>query len=244
MTHLIPPSLRPFLPAMFRQLPALLLFLAAGLFTPTFARAQALPPILAPVSYATSVDLAAGLAPFSIEFDRAPDLLTVDAFLRQADGFQFWTDTVSADPLTSTYDGLFGLGPLGTQAVLTAVSIPATGLLNYIWPRDATYTGPRDSGGWGEVQAQGAYALDGATVSFDVPLSVLNATADGNFYYVFETFQYSEGGSINYFGTSGQDYCVSCVPEPAPLLLLGIGICVLAALARRARPHPNRFAAR
>lgn len=244
MKHCIPPSIRRCLHFVFRPLPPLLLCLASGLFAPTVADAQTLPPILAPVSYATSVDVAAGRARFSIEFDRTPDLLTLDAFSNQADTFQFWTDTVSADPLTSTLDGLVGAGPLGTQAVLTAVSIPATGLLDYIWPRDASYTGPRDSGGWGEVQAQGAYFLDGETVSFEVPLSVLNATADGNFYYVFETFQYGAGGAVNYFGTSGQEYCVSCVPEPATVLLLGIGLVLLAAMARHARPQPIRFATR
>lgn len=164
--------------------------------------------------------------------------------MRQAGTFQFWTDTVSADPLTSTYDGLFDAGPLGTQSVLTAVSIPTTRLLDFIWPRDATYTGPRDSGGWGQVQAQGAYVLDADTVSFDVPLSVLNASADGNFYYVFETFQYGGGGTINYFGTSGQEYCVSCVSEPAAVMLLAAGLLLLTTVARRAKPSRNRFALR
>lgn len=207
--------------------------LAASALAP--AGAQSLRAPIAPLSYATSVDLAAGTATFSVRFDRTPDLLTVDAFLRQADTFQFWTDTASTDPIGSTLDGITGQGPLGTQSVLTAVDIPATGQMTYIWPQDGSYTGPRDSGGWGQIQASGDYLLAADdTVSFSVPLSVLRA-ADGVFYYAFETFQYGAGGGTDYFGVSGQTYWVSCVPEPSAAMLLAGGLLPMASLARRRR---------
>jgi hypothetical protein len=197
------------------------------------ACAQALPPVIQPVSYETSIDLSAGLAHFSIRFDRAPDLATGDQFFRPADTFQFWTDTASDDPIGSIYAGIEGYGPLGTQAVLTAANVPSTGSLTYIWPQLLSYTGPRDPGGWGSIESEGAYTLGpDNSVSFDVPLSLLHAS-DGVFNYVFRTYQYGGGGLIDYAGISGQEYFVSCVPEPSEILLLGSGLAVLAFMARR-----------
>jgi hypothetical protein len=204
-----------------------------GVFVLAPACAQALPPIIQPVWYATSVDSSAGMAHFSIRFDRAPDLVTADEFFRSADGFQFWTDTASDDPIGSTYAGILGEGPLGTQAVLTNTNIPGTGSLAVIWPQDPSYTGPRDPGGWGSIEAYGDYTLGpDNSVSFDLPLSLLHA-ADGVFYYVFETYQYGAGGLIDYAGISGQEYFVTYVPEPAEVLLLASGLAVLAFMARR-----------
>src|SRR5438094_333479 len=68
-----------------RALPAILACLC-GLSTLAPAHAaDALPPIIAPLWYGSTIDMTAGMANFSIGFDRRPDLLTVDSFLRQAD---------------------------------------------------------------------------------------------------------------------------------------------------------------
>jgi len=217
-----------------KTLPAILVL---GLAALAPAHAQTPAPIAA-VHYGSTVDLGTGMAHFALQFDRAPDLFTVDAVSRQADTFQFWTDTVAADPIASTDAGVAGAGPLGTQAVLTAVDIPSTGKLTYIWPQDPGYTGPRDSGGWGIVEAQGAYVLSGDTVTFDVPLSLLRAP-DGKFYYGFETYQYGAWAGVDYFGEAGKDYWVTCVPEPSQALLLLAGLAALAAGLRRRRSSPR-----
>jgi hypothetical protein len=206
------------------------------------AYAQSDGAAIKPVWYASTIDPDAGLARFSVRFDRMPDLLSVDDAFRPADSFQFWTDTTSSNPIESVYAGLQGSGPLGTQSVLTSVDIPASGTMTYIWPRDASYTGPRDSGGWGSIEGHGAYTLEAdGTVSFDVPLSLLHA-ADGFFYYAFETFRYGAIGSIDYFGIGGQEYSVSCVPEPSEALLLLAGLVVMPAMLRRGR-RTRRFVA-
>jgi hypothetical protein len=200
----------------------------------------ALPPVIAPLWYGSSVDMGAGMARFSIGFDRRPDLLTVDAFARQADSFQFWTDTRSRDPIADTYAALAGSVPLGTQSVVTAVEIPGTGKMATVWPQDATYAGPRDSGGWGIVEGRSSYTLGLDNVlSFDVPLALLHA-ADGVFAYGFETYQYGGWDGVDYFGVSGKDYLISCVPEPSAPLLMGAGLLALGAFARRRAPARAR----
>jgi hypothetical protein len=199
-----------------------------------------LPPgVIQPVWYASTVDMAAGTATFSVRFDRAPDLLTVDEVFRQADAFQYWTDTVSADPIGSTYDGIFGTGPLGTQSVIATGAIPLNGQLTYIWPTLLSDPAPRDPGGWGTVQAYGGYRLAGDTVSFDVSLVLLHAQADGRFNYAFETYQFGAGGTVDYLGVSGQAYEVPAVPEPSPSAMLGVGMLLLGVRAA-ARRHGRR----
>jgi len=198
------------------------------------ARAESPPDILTPVSYATNVDLAAQIATFAIRFDRAPDFFTLDEFERPADQFQFWTDTVSLDPIQSTYAGILGTGPLGTQMMVTTTAIPVNNQLSYVWPQLITDPGPKDPGGWGSIEAYAGYTLVGDTVSFDVPLALLRAP-DGHFNYAFQTARYGLGGAVSYFGVSGEEYTLPCVPEPAHAGMLGAGMLLLAGAARRGR---------
>lgn len=226
---------------------ALLACLLCGWYVPS--RAQALPPVIAPLSYGSTVDLNAGTARFSIRFDRRPDLFTVDAYGRQADSFQYWTGATARNPIEAAFGAVYGLGPADGLDVLTAVDIPATGRLTYVDVRDPGYTGPRDSGGWGQVVGRGAYRLDkDGTVSFEVPLSLLHAR-DGVFAYGFETYQYGAGGLADYFGVAGRTYVLapaplgpalfgsaplSPVPELPAFALLAAGLPLLA--TRKPRP--------
>jgi len=211
--------------------------LACGLlllFATAPARAEAPPGYLVPVSYGTTVDLAAGIATFAIRFDRTPDFINDANPTLEGDAFQFWTDTVSTDPIRSTYDGILGRGPLGTQMMVTTRAIETTNQLLYVWPQLQTDPGPKDPGGWGSIVAYADYTLAADnTLSFDVPLALLRAP-DGHFNYVFQTYQFNDGGFINYAGVSGETYPMPCVPEPSAALLLAAGL-ILPALARRRR---------
>ena len=78
--------------------PMLAGILAVACATPAFAD----PGVIVPIWYSSSVDLSAGLATFTVQFDRAPDLYTTDAFFRQADNFQFWTDSEAPNAVART----------------------------------------------------------------------------------------------------------------------------------------------
>jgi hypothetical protein len=194
------------------------------------AGAHAEPGFLVPVRYATAVNFTAGLATFTIGFDRTPEFFNVADPALPGDDFQFWTDTVSTEPIESTYAGLFGTGPLGTQMMVTTTAIRDRNQVTLVWPQLLTDPGPKDPGGWGSVEAYADYTLtDDNTLSFDVPLALLRAP-DGRFNYVFETFQYAAGGYIDYYGVSGQAYPV---PEPSMALLFAAGMALLAPMRRR-----------
>lgn len=217
--------------------------LACGLllFALAPARAAPAPGLIEPLAYGTTIDLDAGTATFAIHFGRTPDFFTLDDVGRAADAFQFWTDTLSTDPIRSTYDGILGTGPLGTQMMVTTSYLPATNMLSYIWPQLLTDPGPRDPGGWGSVEAYAGYALaPDNTLSFDVPLALLHAV-DGQFNYVFFTTRYGASGQDTYFGSSGLDY-VPCVPEPAHGAMFGAGMLLLAGVGRHSRRHDSALA--
>jgi hypothetical protein len=176
-----------------------------------------------PLTYSTSVDIAAQTATFQVKFDHTPDLLTVDAYFRQADCFQFWVDAVAPDPMERAYAGLSGTLPADTQTVISTREIPRTGALEIIWIAPLDAPGARDRGGWGSVAGSTPYSLaTDNTVAFTLPLSLLRDT-DGDFYYSLATFAYGAQGYPVYSGVSG---CAYPVPVPGALLLgtFGVGL--------------------
>ncbi|MGZ5200283.1 MAG: hypothetical protein ACXWC4_10980 [Telluria sp.] len=201
--------------------------------------ASADPGAIAPVWYSSSVDMSAGLATFTIQFDRRPDLYTVDEFFRQADNFQFWTDSEAPDAIARTYAALSGELPNTTQTVISSSEIPLINEMEFIRPQPDSYLGLRDPGGWGSIEGHGGFTLSADNIlSFRVPLSTLQDT-DGTFYYTFETYRYGDWGESDYSGASGATYWVSCVPEPGEALLLLAGVGALAPVLRR-RSHRCR----
>jgi hypothetical protein len=204
------------------------------LFALTPARAAPLPGALDPLSYSTTIDLDAGIATFAIHFDRTPEFFTVDEFNRLADQFQLWTDTVAINPFQSTYAGILGTGPLGTQMMVTMSDVPVSNLLNFVWPQLLTYPGPKDPAGWGSVEGQAGYTLaPDNTLSFDVPLALLHAP-DGHFNYLFQIYRNGAWSGADYLGVSGEEYAL-CVPEPAHGAMFGAGMLLLAGASRRGR---------
>jgi hypothetical protein len=188
---------------------------------------------ITPLWYGSWVHSPSATATFFVQFDRAPDLLTMDAFERQADSFQYWTDSEAPDAIGRTFAALRGEIPFGTQTVISAREIPFLNQMELVWPQPDSFTGPRDRGGWGSVEGHAAYRLWGdRLLSFTVPLSLLH-DADEHFYYTFETYEYGAWSGVDYDGVSGKFYAVSPVPEPAQVALLLVGVGFLAARGRR-----------
>lgn len=219
-----------------RRFAALLTALSIGLALATPASADPITPLW----YGSLVHRPSETATFFIQFDRAPDLFTIDEFERQADNFQYWTDSEAPNAIERTYAGLRGEIPLGTQTVISSREIPFLNQMEIIWPQADSYTGPRDRGSWGSIEGHSAYHLFGdSLLAFTVPLSLLHDT-DGRFYYTFETYEYGAWSGVDYNGVSGKFYAVSPAPEPAQVALLLAGLGLLAARGwRRSRDQEN-----
>lgn len=195
---------------------------------------------ITPLWYGSWVDPRAATASFFIHFDRAPDLLTVDEFERQADNFQYWTDSEAPDPIERTYAARRGEIPFGTQSLISSREIPFRNQLEMIWAQPDSYGGPRDRGDWGSVEGHVPYRLFAdRLLSFTVPLSLLQDD-DGHFYYTFETYEYGAWSGVDYHGVSGRFYAVSPAPEPAQVVLLLGGVGLLAARSRRRQQQMTR----
>lgn len=209
-------------------------WLAAGfllLFVLPSTRAYDLP--LHPTQYRAVIDLANGQANFSVRFDHPPDFFTLDDVGRAADAFQFFTDTVSSDPIQSTTEGMYRSGPLGTQTVIGSYEIATRRQLTIWWPKPRSEWLPDDPIVHAALIRYGDYTLIDDTLSFSVPLGLLH-DPDSSFYYGFQLYPYGGWTGFNYYGTSGQVYMLP-VPEPAPATMFSAGVLLLMAASRCGR---------
>jgi hypothetical protein len=190
-------------------------------------------PPLQPIQYSAVIDLASGQANFSVRFDRPPNFFTLDDAGRPADTFEFFTDTVSSDPIQSTANGMNGSGQLGTQTIISGYDIAPRHQLNIWWPKPVSEWIPGDPDSRAVLRTYSDYTLFGDTLSFSVPLSLLHEP-DGAFYYGFQIFQYGGWTTLNYYGKSGQEY-VLAVPEPGHTAMLVAGLLLLEAASRWGR---------
>lgn len=155
-----------------------------------------------------------GNVTFSLTFNRRPDFFKADPLGRQAEGFQFYISTDTAAP------GDFLPGPYVSLVrgceIWTSDSIPIR--------NDGPPSSDSDSGGWGTVRGCVSFDLDGRTVTFSVPSSVLNVK--GPFAYSLLLTTYGAGNATTYNGLSGGRICVPepCVPEPSSILLSAMGV--------------------
>lgn len=146
-----------------------------------------------------------GNVDFSLTFNRIPDFFSVDQNGRLANAFQFFI-------AASTNVPIFG-GPFAS--IIRGAEIPVA---NDIRIRNASPVDPDpNAGGWGSLRGSVPYALNGQTLTFSVPATVLN---------VQEPFPYGllltvyGGASAHYTGLSGGPIPI---PEPSSDTLAIVG---------------------
>lgn len=150
-----------------------------------------------------------GNVTFSLTFNQRPDFFKADQLGRQAEGFQFYISSGTSVP------GDFLPGPYASLVrgceIWNADSIPIR--------NDGPPSNDPDSGGWGPVRDCVPFELDGRTLKFSVPSSVLNVK--GPFAYSLLLTTYGAGNVTTYSGFSGERICV---PEPSTFSLFSLGI--------------------
>lgn len=156
-----------------------------------------------------TVDMENQEVSFTLVFSRIPDFYTVDEWGGPADAFQYYID--------------FDCSPVwqGENFVETIISGPEIHVYGQI-PLRNSWGDSSDptAGGWGEIRALVPYELNGRELTFTAGLEAIG-DLDGRFSYALGLFEYGANTDWRY------------VPEPATLLLLGLGS--LALLRKRKR---------
>ena len=118
-----------------------------------------------------NVNTAAGEATFTIDFPSAPDFNNVDSNNRQVDSFQI---DIAPGTSAKTLQG-------DVSAIIRGDEIH---IVHALRMRDASPPDLSDpqSGGWGKVRGVVPISVNGAEVTFTLPLSLIGAP-DGHFAY-------------------------------------------------------------
>jgi len=179
------------------------------------------------VEQGVSVDATSRRAAFRATFDSPPDLFTRDEFGRLADSFQYEID---ADGPASPE------APVGdVDAVVRGDEIDAAGALRVRAAGEGVEPDPDPiAGGWGPVRTAVPFNLDGAELSFEVPLAALGDT-DGTFSYRLFTVEF--GLTVDQVeGVVGAGTPLPLPPAAWTACATAAGLG-LAAFARRRRPR-------
>jgi hypothetical protein len=131
------------------------------------------------VSESTTVDPGTGDALFTLNLNRAPDFFVVDDHNRQRDDFQYYIDLDNGVPTQTTPD-IIVRGP--------EIHIAGDIRIRDAFPSD--FSDP-NSGGWGKIRGSVPFTIDGSTLRFSVPLTMLG-DQDGLFSYVLQMVNYGD----------------------------------------------------
>lgn len=145
---------------------------------------------------------------FTIIFNEPPDFYTVDEFGRIAKSFQYHID----------FEGLLPF-PISFETVIRGPEIYVYGQIPF--RNKLGESSDPTSGGWGEIRALVPYELAASTLTFSSSLEAIG-DLDGLFSYRLDLYE---------FGATTDSLESRSVPEPATLLLLGLG----AVMVRRKR---------
>jgi hypothetical protein len=168
------------------------------------------------VAQDVTVDRSAGVAAFSVTFNRPPIFVALPP--EAPDAFQYEIDVDSADTSTNIDINQIDAVIRGAE-IWEGEGIPV---------RDATGAaqGP-EAGGWGPVRALLPFNIEDNTITFTAPLDELG-DSDGKFRY--------RAFAIDPTGATGGEVIGAVVPTPAALgpgmMLLG-GVLIVRSFRRR-----------
>jgi probable HAF family extracellular repeat protein len=150
--------------------------------------------------YVSNIDAGSNVN-FSLTFNQVPDFFTVDQVGRQANGFEFYIST--STNITTT-------GPFAS--IIRGDEIHVAGDLR-IRNDNPPDTADTNSGGFGSIRGSVPYVLNGQTLTFSVPASVLNVS--GPFGYELDLLSY--GGRTSYYNGLAGGPIIPPPPPPAPV---------------------------
>jgi uncharacterized membrane protein len=147
--------------------------------------------------YVSNIDGGSNVA-FSLTFNQVPDFFALDQSGRQASGFQFYISTSTNTP-SSPYASL-----------IRGDEIHIAGVIPIRDDGQPDTTDP-NSGGWGSIRGSVPDVLNGQTLTFSVPASVLNVSGPFGYELVLDSYG---GMTSNYFGASGGPIIPPLPPAP------------------------------
>jgi hypothetical protein len=130
-----------------------------------------------------------GVATFKLRFAQIPDFFTLDELGVPATSFQYFADAGGRPSgVADFYAAAAGEGDASGKTLLRGEEIHVDGDLRVrsivpLWDEPG-------SGGWGPIVGEVDYSLVDATLSFEVPLSVLKDTGDGVVWYLLEGYSH------------------------------------------------------
>jgi len=166
--------------------------------------------------YRVWVDQSNDVTHFKVVFSQPPDFWTMDPLGRQANAFQFYIGN-SRNPVM----------------LLQSNKIPVDNLVSVREPSPPDPSDPY-SGGWGRLDKEVAYTLQGDRIDFTTALSDLKVT----YPFTYDLLACDYGGATTYIqGAISQN----TVPEPSTLALVIVAVLLTACFAFRHSWPPFTF---
>jgi len=157
---------------------------------------------------------------FTITFDQVPDFYTFDSVGRQTDSFQYMFDADCKMPFNHSSD------------IDICVRGEEIHSLGYIPIRNKSLPNEPGCGGWGGMVGMVPFVLDGKTLTFNVGFALI--APNGQSTYLLETYEHGINSGKNY-----SIWGVTPIPEPATLLLLGLGAAIFRKNSLRSQCSPR-----
>lgn len=174
-------------------------------------------------SESTIFEPASGKVQFTIGFNQSPDF-TVGSQGRQANSFQYFIAGDSSLTSPAKYDSIIR----GEEIHLSADMLR---IRNSVPPDSGPIT---VTGGWGAVRGEVPFSLNGNTLTFSTPLSLISDhSLNGTVAYRLESYEF---GSLTKFAESQ----FSVAPEPATGIVVAMGgLTLFCWYGWRRRLNPN-----